>query len=63
MAKSRGTLYFIWKLIGNEYKFQFRMYESSPNNVRIYLAERGYEGDFAWKSEKGKKWYYAKFVK
>lgn len=58
-----ATLYFIYKKIGGEYKFQFRMWESSANRVRMYLAENGYEGDFAWKSRNGKKWHYAKFVK
>ena len=60
--KKSGTLYFIWKKVGSEWQFIFRMYERSPNYVRMYLAEGGYEGEYQWKSEKGK-WHYTKLVR
>jgi len=58
MAKRGNTLYFVYKLIGNDYQFQFRLWERSPNYVRMYLAENGFSGRWTWKSQNGKKWHY-----
>lgn len=62
MPKRGNTLYFIWKKIGGEWQFIFRMWERSPAYVRMYLAEMGYEGEYQWKAKSGK-WHYAKLVR
>lgn len=58
MAKRGNTLYFVYKLIGTQREFQFRVWERSPNYVRMYLAENGFSGRWAWIARNGKKWHY-----
>jgi hypothetical protein len=60
---AKPPLYFIFKWVDNDWKFQFRMYQKSPNYVRMYLAENGYEGSYRWKSANGKIWHGTSLVR
>lgn len=57
-------LYYIYRKSLGSWGFIQRMKASSPNMVRIILAESGYEGSFMWHTGKGhRKEYYANFVR
>ena len=57
ITKKQNPLFFVFKAIGSEWIFQFRIRERSANHVRMYLAENGYEGRYRWKTEKGRIWH------
>lgn len=43
----------------NEWQYIFRMKESNPNYVRVYLAENNFEGRYKWNTGKNsRKDYY-----